>query len=195
MAFAEHVERVAGEVVGEFPADGAIYAVTFRIDSVDQDPRLPYVAVGYTTEADAAKSAQTASDAWEARWSYAYFPETGLEGVRVVGRDPEGAEAHRREAESRGLWYEDDEEPDERDELLVEWFYEVCVGAARRLHGSGRIVEVLGRPVPVILYDMFDPDAMFELTSDANPAELVAEFMTEDPGVDLSGASSELSEA
>lgn len=182
MAFQEHVERTAGEVVGEFPADGRIYAVTFRIDSVDQDPRFPYVAVGYTTEADAAASAKETRDAWEARWSYAFFPQTGLEGVRAIGCDPEGAELHRREAQSRGLWYEGDDEPDDRSERLVAWFYEVCVGAARHLHASGRIVEALGRPVPVILYDMFDPDAMFGLTADANPAELVSEFMAEQPG-------------
>ncbi|MGW1810448.1 hypothetical protein [Streptomyces sp. NPDC002078] len=182
MALREHVERIAGEVVGAFPPDSGIYAVTFRIDSVDQDPRFPYLAIGYTTEADAAASAAQASDAWEARWSYAFFPRTGLEGMRSVGRDPEGMELYRREAESRGLWYEDDDEPDDRDERLVEWFYEVCVAAARHLHDSGRILEALGRPVPVILYDMFDPDAMFRLTSHANPAELVTEFMTEDPG-------------
>ncbi|MEU9478066.1 hypothetical protein [Streptomyces sp. NPDC048191] len=182
MAFQDHVERVAGEVVGAFPADSGIYAVTFRVDSVDQDPRSPYVAIGYTTEADAAESAEKASDAWEARWSYAFFPETGLEGVRVAGRDPGAAEVHRREAESRGIWYEDGEEPGDRPELLVEWFYEVCVAAARHLHDSGRIVETLGRPVPVILYDMFDPDAMFRLTSHANPAELIGEFMSGDSG-------------
>ncbi|WP_225826479.1 hypothetical protein [Streptomyces naphthomycinicus] len=180
MAFQEYVERSVGEVVGGFPASG-IYAVTFRIDSVDQDPRFPYVAVGYTTEADAAMSARTASDAWEARWSYAFFPETGLEGVRSIGRDPEGARSHRGEAESRGLWYEDDDETDDHDERLAEWFREVCVAAARHLHHSGRIVEALGRPVPVILYDMFDPDAMFGLTSAANPADLIAEFLAEAP--------------
>ena len=43
-------------------------------------------------------------------------------------------------------------------------------------------MEVLGRSVPVIVYDMFDADVMFELTLDANPAELVTEFMTGDPG-------------
>ncbi|MGW7260734.1 hypothetical protein [Streptomyces sp. NPDC054834] len=182
MAFQEHVERIVGEVVGGFPADGGIYAVTFRIDSVDQDPRFPYVAIGYTTEADAAESAKETGDAWEARWSYAFFPKTGLEGVRAVGRDPDGAESHRREAQSRGLWYEDNDAPDDRPERLVEWFYDVCVGAARHLHDSGRIVEVLGRPVPVILYDMFDPDVMFGLTADANPGELVTEFMAEEPG-------------
>ncbi|MFF8407526.1 hypothetical protein ACF06P_38570 [Streptomyces sp. NPDC015684] len=181
MTFQEHVRRAAGEVVAGFPADGGIYAVTFRIDSVEQDPRFPYVAIGYTTEADAAASAGSASNAWEARWSYAFFPRTGLEGVKSVGRDPDGAARHRREAEARGLWYEDDGEPGERGERLAAWFGRVCVAAARHLHEDGVIARALGRPVPVILYDMFDPDAMFALTSGANPAELVAEFMTEDP--------------
>ncbi|MFF8867731.1 hypothetical protein ACF08B_37450 [Streptomyces sp. NPDC015139] len=182
MAFSDHVRRVAGEVVAGFAAGSGIYAVTFRIDSVDQDPRFPYVAIGYTTEADAAASAgAAASDAWEARWSYACFPPTGLEGVRAVGQEAQGAAAYRREAESRGLWYEDDEEPGERDEQLIAWFYEVCVAAARHLHDSGLLVQVLGRPAPVILYDMFDPDAMFALTRNANPAELASEFLTMDP--------------
>lgn len=182
MTLTEHVRRAAGEVVAGFPADGGIYAVTFRIDSVEQDPRFPYVAVGYTTEADAADAAGAASDAWEARWSYAFFPPTGLEGVESVGRDADGAAWHRREAEARGLWYEDDGEPGDRDERLAAWFGQVCVAAARHLHEDGVIVRALGRPVPVILYDMFDPDAMFPLTASANPAELVAEFMAQDPG-------------
>ncbi|MER6026190.1 hypothetical protein [Streptomyces sp. NPDC001851] len=180
MAFQEHVERAAREAVAAFPADSGIYAVTFRVDSVDQDPRFPYLAIGYTTEADASTSQQEASDAWEARWSYAFFPKTGLDGVTTVGCDPDATELHRQEAKSRGLWYEDDEEPDGRHEKLVEWFYDVCVAAARHLHDSGRIIQTLGRPVPVILYDMFAPDAMFRLTSQANPAELVAEFLSED---------------
>ncbi|WP_234018985.1 MULTISPECIES: hypothetical protein [unclassified Streptomyces] len=174
--------RVVDEVVAGFPADAAIYAVTFRADSVEQDPRRPYVAVGYTTEADAAESVRRTPDAWEARWSYAFFPRTGLEGVASVGRDRGGDALCRAEIESLGLWYEDADgegEVDDLDERLAEWFHDVCVAAARRLHESGRITAVLGRPVPVILYDMFEPDAMFELTARANPAELVAEFMTE----------------
>ncbi|WP_256339312.1 MULTISPECIES: hypothetical protein [unclassified Streptomyces] len=78
--------------------------------------------------------------------------------------------------------YEDDGEPGDRDERLAAWFCQVCVAAARHLHEDGVIVRALGRPVPVILYDMFDPDAMFALTACANPAELVAEFMAQDPG-------------
>ncbi|WP_329377680.1 hypothetical protein OG625_07895 [Streptomyces sp. NBC_01351] len=104
MALQQHGERGASEVVGEIPADGGIYALTFRIDSIDPEPQFTYVAIGYTTEDDAAESAEKTSDAWEPRWSYAFFLESGLEGVKVVGRHPDDAESQRREEESGRLW-------------------------------------------------------------------------------------------
>ncbi|MGP3933381.1 hypothetical protein [Nonomuraea sp. KM88] len=193
MTFRQHLERVAVRALAEFPreAGSGIYVVTFRIDSVDQDPRFPYVAIGYNTEAEVARLLAEPSppEAWEARWSYAYFPPSGLEGRRVVGHDPErdpaGAELHRREAVAQGLWYDDEDElseheRDERGERLDQQFHGLCVDLARRLHADGRIVGTFGRALPVVLYDMFNPDEMFALTRAANPAELVAEFLAED---------------
>ncbi|MEV0404872.1 hypothetical protein [Actinoallomurus sp. NPDC050550] len=192
--FRQHIEQAAARALAEFPPETVpdIYTVTFRIDSVDQDPRFPYLAIGYNTDGEVRRMLATLSpsEAWEARWSYAYFPPSGLEGVRVAGHDPEhdpaGAQAHRREAAAEGLWYEDGdaltaEEIDRRDELLDRRFHELCVDVARGLHTGGHIVAALGRPLPVILYDMFDPDAMFALTAAANPADLITEFMAEDP--------------
>ncbi|MEV0321612.1 hypothetical protein ACIBKX_15705 [Streptomyces sp. NPDC050658] len=190
MTFRLHLGQLAARTLGDFPRDltSDIYAVTFRIDSVGQDPRFPYLAIGYVTEAEPARllATPTPPEAWEARWNYAYFPPSGLEGVRVIGHDPEhdpaGAELHRREAAGQGLWYTDgeplfEEERDERDERLAGQFHELCVDIARELHEEGRIVDALGRPLPVILYDMFDPDETFALTEAANPPELVAEFL------------------
>jgi hypothetical protein len=190
MTFRQHIEQVAVRALAEFPAVAEIYTVTFRIDSVDQDPRLPYLAIGYNTETEVARllAAPNSPDAWEARWNYAYFPPSGLEGVRIAGHDPEhdpiGAELHRREAVAQGLWYEDadelsEQERDSRGERLDDRFHVLCVDVARQLHTDGHVAGALGRPLPVILYDMFDPDAMFALTKAANPIELVAEFLAE----------------
>ncbi|UQT53860.1 hypothetical protein M4V62_01525 [Streptomyces durmitorensis] len=193
--FRRHMEQMALRTLGEFPDEliSDIYVVTFRIDSVDQDPRHPYVAIGYNTETGVARQlAETgSSEPWEARWNYAYFPPSGLEGIRIVGHHPEhdpvGADLYRREAVVQDLWYEDEDdlseqEQDERDEQLAEHFNTLCVDLARQLHADGRLVGVFGRPLPVILYNMFDPDEMFALTAAANPPELVTEFMSEDPG-------------
>ena len=194
MTFRQHMERVAVRTLAEFSEESGaeIYTVTFRIDSVDQDPRFPYLAIGYNTETEVARllAEPSSLEAWEARWSYAYFPPSGLEGCRIVGHDlehdPAGAELHRREAVAQGLWYDDEDglsaqEQDERGERLDEQFHELCVDLARQLHADGRIVETLGRPLPVVLYDMFNPDEMFAMTRAANPAELVAEFLAADP--------------
>ncbi|MEU4235167.1 hypothetical protein AB0F17_63795 [Nonomuraea sp. NPDC026600] len=194
MTFRQHMEQEAVRTLAEFPEESGpeIYTVTFRIDSVDQDPRFPYLAIGYNTETEVARllAEPSSPEAWEARWSYAYFPPSGLEGRRIVGHhpehDPAGAELHRREAVAQGLWYEDEDglseqQQDERGERLDEQFHELCVDLARQLHADGQIAETLGRPLPVVLYDMFNPDEMFALTRVANPAELVTEFLAADP--------------
>ncbi|MEU6764114.1 hypothetical protein ABZ916_16505 [Streptomyces sp. NPDC046853] len=203
MTFRLHMEQAVLRTLADFPRELAseIYAVTFRIDSVDQDPRFPYLAIGYNTETEAARALAQGggSEPWESRWHYAHFPPSGLEGIRVVGHDPAhdpvGAGLHRSEAMARGLWYEDEdadtgddpegslseEEQDERGEQLTEQFSELCVDLARQLHTDGRLVGIFGRPLPVILYDMFDPEAMFATTRAANPPELVTEFLSEDP--------------
>lgn len=194
MAFRLHLGQVVARTLAEFPQEPAsdIYVITFRIDSVDQDPRFPYLAIGYNTETEVSRllAEQRGAERWETRWNYAYFPSSGLEGIRIAGHhaehDPVGAELHRREAVAQGLWYEDEDSlseqgRDERDERLAEQFHELCVDVARQLHEDGQIVGALGRPVPVILYDMFDPDEMFALTRAANPPELVTEFLEEAP--------------
>ncbi|MGP3985294.1 hypothetical protein [Streptomyces sp. 3N207] len=193
MTFRQHMRQMTASALAEFPGgpESGLYTVTFRIDSVDQDSRFPYLALGYNTEDEVARLLAEPSppEPWEARWNYAYFPPSGLEGVRIVGHDeehdPRGAELHGQEARADGLWYEDEDPEDiqdERAELLDARFHELCVDLARQLHADGDLVRALGRPVPVVLYDMFAPDEMFVLTRAANPPELVADFLSADPG-------------
>ncbi|MFF3018907.1 hypothetical protein [Streptomyces sp. NPDC057939] len=209
--FGEHLRERTVEALAGFPPAGGegTYAVTFRLDSVDQDPRFPYLALGYVTEGAAhVTDGAGPEDRWEARWSYAYFPPSGLEGIRVLGHDPDadprGTELYRREVEEaeaqaggteglegvEGLW--DEDEPagdsrcsgdvydawDERAERLRSEFRDLCVGLARHLHDGGHLTAALGRAVPVILYDMFDPEDMFAMTRAANPAALITDFLS-----------------
>ncbi|WP_431983270.1 hypothetical protein [Streptomyces qinglanensis] len=106
MTFRQHRRQRTVSALGELTGGPVsdVYAVTFRIDSVDQDPRFPYLALGCTTE----------------------------------------------------------DEP------------------ARLLHTEGDLVHVLGRPVPVLHYDMSGPEAMSALTRAANPPESAADFLAGD---------------
>ncbi|MGW6838593.1 hypothetical protein ACWGCI_35040 [Streptomyces sp. NPDC054949] len=207
--FRQHMRERIVQELGEIPdvLRPGIYALTFRIDSVDQDPRLPYLAFGYVTEdhVDQQLSRADPPGEWEARWSYAYFPPSALEGVGVLGHDrvhdPRGSELHHQEAVAEGLWWEDglpehehenenedknedknvdgDEDDEEgRAERLDAEFRALCVDLARELHEGGHLVGTLGRSVPVVLYDMFAPDEMFELTRAANPPEVAAGFLS-----------------
>ncbi|WP_329439615.1 hypothetical protein OG906_02795 [Streptomyces sp. NBC_01426] len=186
--FRQHMQERVVQELAEIPdaLKPGIHAVTFRIDSVAQDPRLPYLAFGYVTEdhVDRQLTRPDPPEEWEARWSYAYFPPSALEGVRILGHDhvhdPRGSELHHREAVAEGLWWEGEDEDgeEERAERLDAAFHALCVDLARELHEGGHLVAALGRPVPVVLYDMFAPDEMFELTRAANPPELVADFLS-----------------
>lgn len=141
-------------------------------------------------------------DPGEVRWSYAYWPldeTTGIvgHGPEPAADDPVGAALHLAEIKQLGLWYgeadqdregdgeddgdgdgeDDDEEREARDDLLVAHFDAACVGLARHLHASGTLTEVLGRPVPIVPFDMYRAGHEPDLAEAANPTQVVAEYL------------------
>ncbi|MFH8369487.1 hypothetical protein [Streptomyces sp. NPDC018031] len=47
----------------------------------------------------------------------------------------------------------------------------------RRARSGGRLAGVLGRPVPIALFDMYRAGEELALTMAANPAEVVADYV------------------
>jgi len=86
-----------------------------------------------------------------------------------------GTDLYLAEVKELGLWFEGELPEDVRDskvEALCAHFDDLCVDTVKYLRSSGVIEEVLGRDVPVVLFDMFrlvEPD----LTQTANPSHLV----------------------
>ncbi|MFW6719885.1 hypothetical protein ACHZ98_06845 [Streptomyces sp. MAR4 CNY-716] len=187
MTFRQHLKQEAYRILDTFPAElrPEIYVVAFQMYRVDQDARYPYVSVGYNTEAQIHREREAARGELdpdgEVRWSYAYWILDGFERVGHVPEDPVGTALHRAEAVAKGLWFEDGEQFSGRwaaaYDLLCADFAEDCVDVARHLHETGRVEEVLGRPVPVVLFDMDDPEEQIPLTAQANPPELVADYL------------------
>ncbi|MFI6085610.1 hypothetical protein ACIBBB_32395 [Streptomyces sp. NPDC051217] len=201
-AFQEHT-RLAGERALEAlpaPLRPEIYVVSFKIWRIDSfDCRYPNLEIGYQTESgvrresarlrDPAGDDGDDGDPGEVRWSYAYWPLDEPAGIIGHGLDPAddpvGAALHLAEIRELGLWYEDteadddgdDEERDRLDELLTTHFDDACVGLARHLHESGKLTEVLGRPVPIVPFDMYRAGYEPELAEAANPPEVVADYL------------------
>ncbi|WP_381796544.1 hypothetical protein [Streptomyces niveus] len=200
-AFQEHMRRAGERALESLPAPlrPEIYVISFRIwrhDSLDW--RRPYLAIGYNTESEVrrvlAERGDPASDPGEVRWSYAYWPLNETTGVVGHGPeptdDPAGAALHLAEIKELGLWYEDfddrdpddetaedDEEQEARDDLLIAHFDDACVDLARHLHTSGKLTEVLGRPVPVLPFDMYRTDDLDRLAEAANPPEVIVDYL------------------
>lgn len=179
--FATHLQEAAVGVLERFPEElkPEIYALSFRIWRVDYDYRRPYVAIGYNTETQYGRE-QRPEDPGEARWNYACWLLDGFETLGNVPEDPAGGPLYEDEVKRLGLWFEGDDESDEHDselDLLQLHFADACIGLARRLHASGRIEAVFGRPLPVVVFDMDCPGWEVEATEAANPPELIEGFL------------------
>ncbi|MFJ9814092.1 hypothetical protein ACIRU3_02260 [Streptomyces sp. NPDC101151] len=186
-AFSAHLLEAATGILERFPGElkPEIYALSFRIWRADDDDRRPYVAIGYNTETQYEREKRH-GDPGEARWNYACWLLDGFETLGNVPEDPAGARLYVAEAEDLGLWFPDggpdDDGPDddERDtlrELLWEHFAAACVELARRLHEEGRIEKLFGRPLPVVIFDMYRPGWEVEATEAANPPGLIKGFL------------------
>ncbi|WP_406439346.1 hypothetical protein OHB00_30170 [Streptomyces sp. NBC_00631] len=179
--FREYLLAAATGVLERFPEESRpeIYALSFRVWRVDDDKRRPYVAIGYNTESQYAAERRR-EDPDEARWNYACWLLDGFEMLGNCPEDPAGSALYVEEVRRLGLWFDGDEDAAELDaarELLGRHFADACVRLARDLHDSGRIEKVLGRPLPVVVFDMYCPGWEVEATRAANPPELIEEFL------------------
>ena len=189
MTLQQHMRRAAEDSLLSFPEAlrPDIYVISLRIShgefstvhGLPDYPYDPYMAIGYNTESNVRRNLEGSADPLEVRWSYAYMllEEAGPAGHHPA--DPEGTALYLDEVKRLGLWYEPGEDAeDEQDERLCAHFDDLCVDAARHLHSSGLVQKVLGREVPIVLFDMFriiEPDA----TQAANPPHLVpADYLT-----------------
>ncbi|WP_434594699.1 hypothetical protein [Streptomyces sp. A5-4] len=196
----EESERILARFPEELKPE--IYAVSFRIWRIDHDARRPYVAIGYNTESQFRRELGRQSNPapGEARWNYAFWLLDGFETLGHVPEDPVGSALYVEEVTARGLWYAGDErhegdegelpdgvrdgardgvqdERDTKDDSLGLHFADACTDLARHLHTSGRLKEILGRPVPIVVFDMDCPGWEVEATEAANPPEVVADYV------------------
>ncbi|MET7700980.1 hypothetical protein [Streptomyces sp. NPDC005485] len=191
--FEAHLREAAVGILKRFPEElrQETYVLSFRIWRTDDDCRRPYVAIGYNTESQYERESYP-EDPGEARWNYAYWLLEGFETLGNVPEDPEGSRLYVEEVRQLGLWYEgyDDEfelpddlpeaeqkEIDGKDDLLGLHFSGACIALARHLHAEGHIERIFGRPLPVVVFDMYAPGWEIAATEAANPPEVITDFL------------------
>jgi hypothetical protein len=164
--FAEHMRNAASTALRSLDeADRAdVYAVSFWVDSEDEDARLTTLTVGTNTESHVRETKLSGEDEQEVRWNYAYWLQNSL---AVIGEDPTGAHLRRSWLQEQGLWYEGNTDI---DEAIVE----LCVTTVQWLHSSGVIEAVFGRPIPVIIHELEYYDQIATQNVEANGPELVS---------------------
>ena len=172
------VEAALGTAPGKERAD--IYAVSFFIYDDDDDPRRPSLTVGYNTNQKWHDSIADASGSDEAKWNYAFWLQNDL---WATGR---GEWASRIEAwvDGLGLSYTDEDEEADFDRCMelgakiTASFVSLACEVAARLHATGTIVTVFGRPLPIIIHELEYYDQIADQTANANPPGLAGEFVS-----------------
>jgi hypothetical protein len=166
------------------------YATSFWWTYWDDDPYKPALLVSTNTESQVLKLMEQGINAnpSEIRWNFAYWTQRF---VAAVGY-PSVELAHSIPAVVRDEWVRGSESFSEKptDANGEEWysyldhsddveqeFLKVCIAASRWLHSSGTIVEVFGRPIPILLHELESSSAAVESTEAANPPGLADDFL------------------
>lgn len=193
MTLLEHMNARLVDTLAAIPVDDRadIYVVSLFVYDAEDDPRCPTITVGYNSEDRVAACTPAprqdakwpiASDADEARWNYAFWLQNALDVICDDERDPEGARLVQAWAKDRGYWYSDEEE--DRDieaaqrkvEPLTGEFIQLAADMVKRLHATGEIARLLGRPLPILIHELEYYEEIAAQNEGANPAVLVADF-------------------
>jgi hypothetical protein len=157
-----------------------IYALSFFIFDLDDDPRHPILQLGYNTLTHLKDRPPSASDAEEAKWNYAFWLQNELTFIGEPGT--EGGQLLEELLKARGLWYSDDDEEADFDRCMrvgsdiTAYFVDACIRIARALHENGVIEQRFSRPIPIIVHGLEYYDQIAVQTRSANPPGLAQEF-------------------
>jgi len=157
-----------------------VYALSFFIYDLDDDPRHPILQLGYNTLTHLKERTPSASGAEEAKWNYAFWLQNELTFIGEPGT--EGGQLLEELLKARGLWYSDDDEEADFDRCMrvgsdvTAYFVDACVRIARALHENGVIEQRLSRPIPIVVHGLEYYDRIAVQTRSANPPGLAQEF-------------------
>lgn len=188
MNFVEHAVQLVCEAVETISAAEVadVYALSFFISDLDDDPRYPILQLGYNTETQARAASHgyqghsVGAVPAEVKWNYAFWLQNSVALTGETGT--ESRELLEQELVKAGLMYSDEDEESDFDactplaEAITADFVSKCITIAQGVHRSGVIARKFGRPVPIIIHELEYYDEIAVQTAAGNPPGLSHEF-------------------
>lgn len=159
-----------------------VYALSFYVFDLDDDPRHPILQVGYNTRTRVfactpaegqAPGWPIASDPHEAKWNFAFWLQNKL---KFIGEPETQAGLLLEELlKSKALWYSDADEHADFDRCtpiateITAYFVAMCVLIAQALHASGVIKVRFLHSIPIVVHELEYYDQIASQTAAANP--------------------------
>ena len=182
----KHIIEKAKAIISSW-TDDDIYAVSFYVENLNENPYMPSVSFGYNTENQYKKSISSASDEGEARWNFAFWIQNQ---DFIFGVDGETKDMVKQWMLGHSFPYCEDFTLNYADESAVNSYYEllnkicgkfvsVLVEAVKELHRSGFINEKFGREIPVVIHELeyYDKIAIQNIAANTLPlVEGLVEF-------------------
>jgi hypothetical protein len=173
-ALKERIESISPEDTQD------IYVLSFFIYDDEDDPRRPTLTLGYNTNEQCKKTLESAGDAAEAKWNYAFWIQNSL---CVVG-EAESVNARLRDEwfQSLKLGYSDAEWESNMDRCcevggkMTHEFVRLAVRLAQRLHAEGVIRNRWADSIPILIHEVEYYDEIAEQCKEANPPGFADEF-------------------
>jgi len=171
ISFAEHAYAKVKEAILRCasPVASDVYAISFFIENLDDDPRKPTLILGYNTHTYWRKSIAHASSADEAKWNFAFWPQT----CEAFVGNTDDAQCREMWIKRLGSWCADQD--DDGGEITRQ-FMELAVEIAKRLHDEGIILQKFTRVVPILIHEQEYYLDIARLTERANPPDSSREF-------------------
>jgi len=167
--------------------DGDIYAISFYVENLDENPYMPTVSFGYNTEREHQKAIVDTCDEAEVRWNFAFWQQNQS---FIFGEDDETKDLVESWIITHGFPYCEDysfnEESDDDcsahfdliDNIMDNYFVPVLIKAVKELHHSSIIKDKFSREIPILIHGLEYCDKIAKQNVGANPLALVEDFVS-----------------
>lgn len=162
---------------------GDIYVISFYIENINDDFRLPSVTLGYNTISNVKEVKDIASDLEEARWNYAFWLQNRELVIGDIYSEINDVDKVHNWIKEQGLYFTDEEESKdfertlELGEKITTEFVDLIIRVVQKLHEENVISEKFKRDLPLIIHELEYYDEIAEQNIKANPNEVVNEFV------------------